>query len=95
MKRSNFLTKLHQEGKLGMVEPSEEIMNSYLKKSDSHHLSAKLLLDNDRLEETVTLTYYSMYYMLLALLFRVGIKCENHSAGIMLLKQAVPKLKST
>jgi hypothetical protein len=31
MKRSNFLTKLHQEGKLGMVEPSEEIMNSYLK----------------------------------------------------------------
>jgi hypothetical protein len=36
-----------------------------------------------------------MYYMLLALLFRVGIKCENHSAGIMLLKQAVPKLKST
>jgi uncharacterized protein (UPF0332 family) len=28
-----------------------------------------------------------MYYMLLALLFRVGIKCENHSAGIMLLKE--------
>ena len=87
MKRSNFLTKLHQEGKLGMVEPSVEIMNSYLKKSDSHHLSAKLLLDNDRLEETVTLTYYSMYYMLLAMLFRVGIKCENHSAGIILLKE--------
>jgi len=33
-----------------MVEPSEEIMNSYLKKSDSHHVSAKLHLDNDRLE---------------------------------------------
>ena len=28
-----------------------------------------------------------MYYSLLALLFRVGIKCENHSAAIILLKE--------
>lgn len=27
-----------------------------------------------------------MYYMVLALLFKTGIKCENHSGGMMLLE---------
>jgi len=87
MKKSDFFNRLQAEGKLQLVPPSEEIMSSYLKKSDSHLVSAKLLLENDRLEESVSLTYYSMYYMLLSLFFRVGIKCENHSAAIILLKE--------
>jgi uncharacterized protein (UPF0332 family) len=87
MKKSNFFNRLQEDGKLHLVPPSEEIMTSYLKKSDSHLISAKLLLENDRLEESVSLAYYSMYYMLLSLFFRVGIKCENHSAGIILLKE--------
>lgn len=87
MKKSDFFNRLQEEGKLQLVPPSEEIMSSYLKKSDSHLVSAKLLLKNDRLEESVSLTYYSMYYMLLSLFFRVGIKCENHSAAIILLKE--------
>ncbi|HIH44667.1 MAG TPA: HEPN domain-containing protein [Candidatus Methanoperedenaceae archaeon] len=87
MKKSDFFNRLEEEGKLQLVQPSEEIMSSYLKKSDSHLASAKLLLKNDRLEESVSLTYYSMYYMLLSLFFRVGIKCENHSAAIILLKE--------
>ncbi len=87
MKKSDFFNRLQDEGKLQLVQPSEEIMSSYLKKSDSHLASAKLLLKNDRLEESVSLTYYSMYYMLLSLFFRIGIKCENHSAAIILLKE--------
>ncbi|TRZ89492.1 MAG: HEPN domain-containing protein [Methanosarcinales archaeon] len=87
MKKSDFFNRLQEEGKLQLVPPSEEIMTSYLKKSDSHLISAKLLLENDRLEESVSLAYYSMYYMLISLFFRVGIKCENHSAGIILLKE--------
>jgi len=87
MKKSDFFNRLQEEGKLQLVPPSEEIMSSYLKKSDSHLVSAKLLLKNDRLEESVSLAYYSMYYMLLSLFFRVGIKCENHSAAIILLKE--------
>lgn len=87
MKKQGFFIKLHQEGKLQLVEPSQEITASYLKKSDSHIESAKLLLNNDRLEEGVSLTYYSMYYSVLALFFRAGIKCENHSASIILLKE--------
>lgn len=33
------------------------------------------------------MAYYSMYYSLLALLYRVGIKSENHTASIFLLKE--------
>ena len=87
MKKSDFFNRLQEEGKLQLVPPSEDIMSSYLKKSDSHLISAKLLFKNDRLEESVSLAYYSMYYMLLSLFFRVGIKCDNHSAGIILLKE--------
>ena len=87
MKKINFLIKLKKERKLGLVEPSEEIKESYLKKSESNLISAKILLENNKLEESVGLAYYSMYYLLAALLFRVGIKSENHSASIILLKE--------
>ena len=33
------------------------------------------------------MAYYSMYYMTLALLFKTGIKCENHSGAIILLDE--------
>jgi uncharacterized protein (UPF0332 family) len=85
MKKTGFLTKLYKEGKLQLVSPSDTIKESYRAKSDSNLVSAKILLSNQRLEEAVTLTYYSMYNMLTALLFQVGIKCENHTAAIMLL----------
>ena len=45
-----------------------------------------ILLENMRIEESVGLAYYSMYNMLSALLFRTGIKCENHGAAIIILK---------
>ncbi len=55
-----------------LVEPSEEVKNAYLTKS--------------KLEEAISMAYYSMYYSLLALLFKVGIKSENHTASIILMK---------
>lgn len=86
MKKISFLAKLHKENKLQLVAPSEAVKDSYIAKSDSNLASAKILLDNGRLEEAVALTYYSMYHMLTALLFKTGIKCENHAASIILLK---------
>ncbi len=53
MKRINFLNKLEKEGKLGLIEPSEEIKQSYIKKSESNVISAKILLENNKLEEAV------------------------------------------
>jgi len=87
MKKINFLIKLREEGKLGLVEPSEEIKKSYILKSESNLTSAKILLENNKLEESIALTYYSMYHMLTALFFKAGIKCENHSASAIIMKE--------
>ncbi len=86
MKKPGFLNKLVKERKLGLVEPSEEIKRAYIEKSESNLASAKILLQNNKLEEAVALVYYSMYHTLTSLMFRTGIKSENHSASIILLK---------
>ncbi len=87
MKKISFLVKLRKKEKLDLVEPSEEIKESYILKSRSNLASSKILLENNKLEEAIALTYYSMYHMVTALFFRVGIKCENHSGTIILLKE--------
>ena len=84
--KNNFLNKLKKEQKLELVEPSEEICNSYSDKSVNSLKSAKLLLQNNLYENSVGQSYYAMYNQLTALLFRVGIKCENHAGSILLLK---------
>lgn len=85
MKRQEFLARLADEGRLEFVEPSKDICNSYLNKADRCLNSAKLLLDNGHFENSVSLSYYVMYNSLTALLFRTGIKCENHSGSIKIL----------
>ncbi|MFH1066127.1 MAG: HEPN domain-containing protein [Nanoarchaeota archaeon] len=87
MKKANFLAKLFKQKTLQLVEPSLEMKDSYLMKSESSLISSKILLQNNRLEESVGLAYYSMYHSITALLFRVGIKCENHAAAIILLRR--------
>ena len=87
MKKLDFLRKLKQEGKLKLVEPSEEVKQAYLQKSSSFIDSAKLLLKNKKLEEAISLAYYGMYCSLLALLYKAGIKSENHTASIVLLRE--------
>jgi len=83
--KQGFLKKLYNDKDLQLVAPNDGVKAAYLKKSESFLASAKLLRDNERFEESVSLTYYSMYYSVLALLFATGIKCENHSAAIILL----------
>lgn len=87
MKKVNFLLKLSKEGKLRLIEPSENVKESYLKKSESSLKSAQILLDSNQTEDAVPMAYYSMYNALTALLFKVGIKCENHTGAIILLKE--------
>ncbi len=76
---------------LQLVEPSDELRDSYLLKSESNLASAKILLQNNKLEESVGLAYYSMYHSIKAILFKTGIKCENHAAAIILLKKLFDK----
>src|SRR3989344_4349684 len=86
MKRQNFLIKLSKEGKLALAEPSNEVCASYLEKSENCLLSAKILLQHKLYENSVSNSYYAMYNALSALLFKTGIKCENHSGSILMFK---------
>ena len=86
MKKQNFLNKIIKERKLEKVNPSEEICFSYLEKANNCLMSGKILLKNSLYENSISMFYYTMYNSLIALLFKVGIKCENHSASILLLK---------
>src|SRR3989338_7606937 len=87
MKKAGFLIGLHKDGKLQIVEPSEELKEAYIQKSSASLKSAEILLQNLLLENSVPMAYYSMYNMVMALFFKTGIKCENHSGSIILLKE--------
>jgi len=86
MKKVDFLNKIREEGKLKIIEPSEEMKISYLQKAENCPKSAKLLFQNQLYENSTSEAYYCMYNSLLALLFKTGIKSENHSASIIILK---------
>ena len=87
MKEEIFLRRISAQGKLKIAEPSDEICDSYLRKSENNLISAKILFSNNQLEDTISLSYYSMYNKLVGLFFKVGIKSENHSASIILMKK--------
>jgi len=86
MNKIDFLNKLKKEGKIQLVDPNENIKDSYLKKSKNSMTSAEILLRNNQLEDSIVCVYYSMYNLLIGLLFKIGIKSENHTASIIFLK---------
>lgn len=92
MKKPSFLSKLKKEGKLELVEPSEEICKSYINKADNCLKSGKLLLENTLYENSVSMSYYAMYNSLTSLFFKCGIKCENHAGSIILLKKLFDRI---
>ena len=86
MKNLDFLSKLKIEGKLELVETSSEISTSYEKKGIECREVAKLAFENKYFESAITQSYYSMYNNVLSLFFKCGIKCENHSAAAIMIK---------
>lgn len=93
MKKYNFLNDLIRKERLELVEPSENMCVSYLEKADSCVKSAGILLQNNLLENSISMSYYAMYNSLTALFSKAGIKCENHSASILLFKEIFNKPK--
>ncbi len=87
MKKPSFLDKLKDEGTLELVEPSDEICSSYLEKAENCLKSAKLLYQNNLFENSVSMSYYTMYNSLTSLLFKAGIKCENHAGSILIFRK--------
>jgi len=58
--------------------------SSYLIKSENCLKSSRILFQNELYENSTSEAYYCIYNSLLALLFKIGIKSENHSASIIL-----------
>ena len=83
----SFLDKLKKEGKLELVEPSEEMSSSYQQKARNCLQAATLIFNGGLYENAVGEAYYSMYHAVQSLFFKCGIKCENHSAAAILLKR--------
>ncbi len=86
MKIPNFLNRLKKENSLKLVEPSEEIFKSYLVKSEKCIKVAELAYNSEIYENAISEAYYSIYNSVLSLFFKCGIKCENHSASVLLIK---------
>jgi uncharacterized protein (UPF0332 family) len=80
-----FLTKLKQEGTLELVEPSRNISQAYHIKAQNCLRAAKILSKERLYENAVSQGYYAMYNAIQSCLFLSGIKCENHTASILLL----------
>ena len=55
MREYTFLTELYVKKKFQIVNPSDDMKVSYLRKSESYLQSAKLLRDNEHFEEAVSL----------------------------------------
>jgi uncharacterized protein (UPF0332 family) len=91
MKELNFLRRLEKEGRLKLTEPSEEVKVSYLEKAENSLKSSKVLLQSDLYENSIAMSYYVMYNSLTALLYKAGIKCENHTGSILLLNYCLNK----
>lgn len=87
MNISSFLKKIKKQKQLKIVKPSEEIKEAYLETSESYFSSAKTLFKIGKSKEPTQLVYFSVYYSILALLFKIGIKCENHTSSIILLNE--------
>lgn len=87
MKEIIFLKKLRKTGRLELVEPSDEMKFSYLLKAENCLKSSKVLYQNQLYENSTSEAYYCVYNSLLSLLFKIGIKSENHSASIILFEK--------
>jgi uncharacterized protein (UPF0332 family) len=86
-KQEVSLKKLWKLKILQIVEPTENLKNAYLQKAEDSLNSSKILLENKQYSDSLALSYFSMYNSVLALLYLVGVKSENHNASIFLLKQ--------
>ncbi len=84
MKKLIFLKNLKQKRIIELVEPSDEMKLSYLTKAENCLKSAKILFQSQLYENSISEAYYCMYNSLLSLLFKIGVKSENHSASITL-----------
>jgi uncharacterized protein (UPF0332 family) len=93
MIKKEFLIKLKKENKLKLTESSENISSAYIIKSNNCMRVALLAFREKIYENAISEAYFSLYNLALSLFYRCGIKCENHTGAVLLIKYLF-KLKS-
>lgn len=83
----SFVKQLIRENKIKLVDESKNISDSYEIKSENSLKAAKLLYEQNLYEESTSMSYYAMYHRIISLFFELGIKCENHTGSIIILKE--------
>ncbi|MBU0757558.1 MAG: HEPN domain-containing protein [Nanoarchaeota archaeon] len=83
---NSFIRTLLLENKIKIVENTENLVESYIEKSKDSLKSAELLYNNNLFDNSVSMSYYAMYHVTVALLYKYDIKCENHTGSILLLR---------
>lgn len=82
-----------QKDGIKLIEPSENLSNSYIKMSDN----ALGTMNRERgynLVFAISGGYYSMYYALYSVLMKIGVKCEIHSCTLKFMEEVLEDLYS-
>ena len=82
-----FLRKKYIDKKLLFIDSSNNVCNSYISNSNDEMKAAKIMLKQELLIQSIGHSYYSMYLLVQALLYKCGIKCEDHNASIIILNE--------
>ena len=86
MRDIDYIKKKYSENKIKFREKSDIVSDSYLKNSKDELKAAKIMINQKLLPQSITHLYYSNYLLLQSLLFKCGIKCEDHNSSIIILK---------
>jgi len=65
-----------------MNEKNEALIHYRFEQADESLESAKLLLDNAKYRPSVSRSYYAMFYAVLALLIKNGLRISKHTGAI-------------
>jgi uncharacterized protein (UPF0332 family) len=75
---------LRQERGIRLTAPSDNLVKAYLEKSRNALRSMEVNAQADIEEWAVSASYYAKYFVVYALLSKIGVKCEIHDCTIAL-----------
>ena len=73
---------LRQERGIRVVAPSSNLVKAYLEKSRNALKSMEVNAQANIVEWAVSASYYAKYFVVYALLSKIGVKCEIHDCTI-------------
>jgi len=74
-----------------IIQPSENLAKAYIKKAKDSLEMTELSIKADKRDWAVTTMYYCQYFILYALLQKIGIKSENHTCSILFAEKFLRK----